>query len=63
MEVREDTYQRIGIFGVVLIGLLVGAYGGLSYIYGEGYGLIYEVSYAILLLIVLAIAFDRLFVR
>lgn len=63
MAVQRVSSRAVGIVGALAVMVLVLAYVGVQYIIEEGYGLVYEIAYVLLLLIALTIAVDRLLVR
>lgn len=63
MELYDNKRRQIQVFSAVMAAFLAAGAIGIYHLYNEGYGLIYELSYALLLLIGLAFVFDRLFVR
>ena len=63
MEVATGRYQRIGLFSAIMIVFLALAAAGVWFIYQEGWGLMYEITYVVFLLIGLAVLLDKLFVR
>lgn len=63
MAVRELSSRTVGKAGAVLVAFVALAYFGVQYMLTQGWGLVFEVAYVLLLLIVLAIVADRLFIR
>ncbi len=49
--------------GAMLIAFVALAYFGVQYMLTQGWGLVFEVAYILVLLIVFAIVADRLFIR
>ncbi|MFC6906607.1 hypothetical protein [Halalkalicoccus tibetensis] len=63
MTVRQLSSRMVGKMGAMLIAFVALAYFGVQYMLTQGWGLVFEVAYILVLLIVFAIVADRLFIR
>ncbi|AGB38904.1 hypothetical protein [Natronococcus occultus] len=63
MAVAKSLSRTGSIAGIVVVSFVALAYFGVQYILAQGWGLIFEVTYLLVLLIVFAIVSDRLFIR
>lgn len=63
MAVRNIATRTVGVGGSLVVAFLVLAAVGVWYILAQGWGLIFELTYLLILSIAFAIAADRLFVR
>lgn len=63
MAVQTISSRTAGMAGALSVAFLILAYGGVRYILEQGWGLVFEVAYLLILLIGFAIVADRLFIR
>lgn len=63
MAVRNISSRTVGTGGALAVAFLVLAFGGVWYILAQSWGLIFELTYLLMLLIAFTIIVDRLFVR
>lgn len=63
MAVTNGSSRTAGIAGGFLVAFLLLAYLGVQYILSQAWGLVFEVTYVLILLIVFAILADRVFIR
>ncbi|MCW8173091.1 hypothetical protein [Natrialba swarupiae] len=63
MVVGTVSSRTIGISSALGIGFVTLASLGIYYIYTQAWGLVFELAYVIVLLIVFAIVADRLLIR
>ena len=63
MAVQTISSRTAGMAGALFVAFLILAYVGVQYILEQAWGLVFEIAYLLVLLIVFAIIADRLFVR
>ncbi|SDK55735.1 hypothetical protein [Natronorubrum texcoconense] len=63
MAVQTIESRTVGTAGALAVGFLLLAAAGVWFILTQGWGLIFEITYLLVLVIALSLIVDRLFIR